>query len=152
VPKKKYLVLLGPAERAELERLIREGVAPARAVTHARILLDADVGEQGTSRPDEAIASALNVSRPTIERVRKRFSTDGLSASLYRRAPDREYRTKLDRDQEQILRELAASPPPSGQARWTLRLLADRMVQLGHVDSISYETIRRTLKRAPQSA
>jgi len=151
VPKKQHLVRLTPTDREQLESLVREGIAPARAVIHALALLSADIGPGGSANTDRVIAAELHVSRPTIERVRKRFAQEGLAAALDRRATDRQYRTKLNPQQAAELIALSSTPPPPDQPRWTLRLLANAMVTLGYVESISYETIRRILKKAPPS-
>ena len=96
---------------------------------------------------DEQVADAVEVSQPTVSRVRKQYIEEGLEAALNRRPPNREYHRKLDGEQEARLVALACSKPPEGQARWSLRLLADRMVELEVVDDLSYQTVRRTLKK-----
>ena len=120
-------------------------------MAHARILLKADQGDQGPGWKDKDIAAAVEVSCPTVGRVRQRFATLGLEAALYRRPPERLYRRKLDGRQEAHLVAAACGAPPEGQGRWTLRLLADRMVELEHLDSLSYETVRRVLKKTVSS-
>jgi DNA-binding transcriptional ArsR family regulator len=146
--KKKYPVILNETEREQLKRLIAAGTAPARKLTHARILLKADQSPEGPGWVDEAIADAVEVSQPTVSRVRKRYFEEGLEAALNRRPPNREYRRKLDGEREARLIALACSEPPEGRARWSLRLLADRLVELEVVDEeISYQTVRRTLKK-----
>jgi transposase len=149
--KKKYPVILAEAEREQLKSLIAAGTAPARKLTHARILLKADQSLEGPGRVDEAIAEAVETSQPTVARVRKRYFEEGLEAALNRRPPNREYHRKLDGEQEARLIALACSEPPEGQARWSLRLLADRLVELEVVDEVSYQTVRRTLKKTPSS-
>lgn len=149
--KKQYTVMLTEAQRQQLSELISGGTAPARTLAHARILLKADQGPQGPGWKDNDIAVAVEVSRPTVERIRRRFATEGLSATLHRRPPKREYRRSLDGRGEAHLIALSCSGPPEGQGRWTLRLLANRMVELGYVDSLSYETVRRTLKKTVSS-
>jgi len=144
---KKYRVTLAPAEREQLQELLASGVAPARTLTHARILLKADEAADQPVWSDAAIAAMLEVSEPTILRVRKRYVAAGLDAALHRRPADREWERKLDGAQEAHLVALACSAAPAGRERWSLRLLAEHMVQLGHVEEVSYETIRRTLKR-----
>src|SRR5690348_16137536 len=139
----KYIVTLTDQERRDLERLIAAGTAPARKLMHARILLKADRGPGGPALVDQTIAEAVEVSQPTISRVRKQYVEQGLETALKRRAPRREYRRKLDGEQEAQLIALACSPPPEGQGRWSLRLLADRMVELAHSDALSYQTVRR---------
>jgi transposase len=116
-------------------------------LTHARILLKADEGPAGPGWADEAIAEALEVNRSTVERVRQRCVEEGFDAAL-RPRPSRQVRLrKLDGAQEAQLVALACSPPPNGRDRWSLHLLADKLVELEVVDSISYETVRRTLKK-----
>jgi transposase len=145
--KKKYPVILNDTERDELKRLIAAGTAPARKLTHARILLKADQGPEGPGWVDDAVAEAVETSQPTVSRVRKQYFEEGLEAALNRRPPNREYHRKLDGEQEACLVALACSEPPEGQARWSLRLLADRMVEREIVEEISYQTVRRTLKK-----
>jgi transposase len=149
--KKKYPVILSETERDDLKRLIAAGTAPARKLTHARILLKADEGQEGPGWVDEEVAEAVEVSQPTVSRVRKHYFEEGLQAALNRRPPNREYHRKLDGEQEARLVALACSEPPKGQARWSLRLLADRMVELEVVDDLSYQTVRRTLKKTSLS-
>ena len=116
--------------------------------TRARILLKADVGKGGPGWPDEKIAEALDVTVQTIERVRKQLVEEGLEAVLSRRKYIQKVsRKKLDGDAEAHLIALACSESPEGYARWSLRLLADRMVELGYVGSISHEAVRRVLKK-----
>jgi transposase len=145
--KKKYPVILSDTERDELKRLIATGTAPARKLTHARILLKADESAEGAGWVDEKVADAVEVSQPTVARVRKQYSEEGLEPALNRRPPKREYHRKLDGKQEARLVALACSQPPEGHARWSLRLLADRLVELEIVEDISHQTVRRTLKK-----
>lgn len=145
--KKKYIVTLTEEERRMLQEMLSRGKATARKLMHARILLKADAAVGGPGWNDEAIAEALEVGRATVERVRKEFMEEGLDAALDRRQPRRQYRRRLDGDGEAHLVALACQEPPEGRSRWTLRLLADRMVQLEYVDQISYQTVRRTLKK-----
>ena len=150
--RKKYPVILSETEREELKQLIAAGTAPARKLTHARILLKADQSPEGPGWVDEQIADAVETSQPTVSRVRKRYFEEGLEAALNRRPPKREYRRKLDGEQEARLIALACSEPPEGQARWSLRLLADKLVELEIVEEeVSYQTVRRTLKKTPSS-
>src|SRR5919107_5856088 len=152
IMKKKYPVILSDTERDNLKSLIAAGTAPARKLTHARILLKADQSQQGPGWVDERVADAVEVSQPTVCRVRKQYFEQGLEAALNQLPPNREYHRKLDGEQEARLIALACSEPPQGQARWSLRLLADRMVELEVVDEdISYQTVRRTLKKPPQA-
>jgi transposase len=148
---KRYVVMLKDEERASLERLIAAGMAPARKLTHARILLKADAQPGGPGWVDERIAEAVEVSQPTVARVRRQYVEEGVEAALNRRAPRREYRRKLAGEQEARLLAVACSTPPEGEARWTLRLLADKLVELEVVDTVSYQTVRRTLKKTRSS-
>jgi transposase len=149
--KQRYIVTLTQAQRQQLNDLISTGTGPARTLAHARILLKADQGDHGPGWKDEDIAAALEVSCPTIGRVRQRFASEGVEAALHRRPPSRQYQQKLDGRQEAHLVAVACSTPPEGQGRWTLRLLANRMVELEYVDSLSYETVRRVLKKTNSS-
>ena len=144
---KKYRVTLTDDERASLHDLISAGTAPARTLTHARILLKADQSPSGPAWPDEAIADALDVSLPTIGRVRERLVEHGLDAALHRHAPSPQRQRRLDGAQEAHLIALTCSAPPEGQQRWSLRLLADKMVELEYVDTVSHETVRQVLKK-----
>jgi transposase len=145
--KKLYMVTLTQGQRQQLKGLISAGTGTARTLAHARILLKADQGLQGPDWKDDDIAAALEVSRPTIARVRQRFAREGLEAVLHRRPPNRQYQRTLDGRQEAQLIALACSSPPEGRGRWTLRLLANRMAELEYVDALSHETVRRTLKK-----
>ena len=147
----KYEVLLAEAERAWLHTLVGHGSASARRLTHARILLKANRGEAGPGWSDAAIAAALEVHPATVARVRQQYATAGLDAALERKAPDREYRRKLDGEQEAHLVALACGAPPQGRQRWTLRLLAGRLVTLEVVESVSHETVRQALKQTRSS-
>ena len=149
--KKKYPVILTEAQREHLKSLIAAGTAPARKLTHARILLKADQSLQGPGWVDEEVAEAVEVSQPTVARVRKRYFEEGLEAALNRRPPNRQYHRKLDGEQEARLIALACSEPPEGQARWSLRLLADKLVELKVVEGVSYQTVGRILKKTNSS-
>ena len=149
--RKQYVVRLSEEERAALRTLISRGDAPARVQMHARILLKANRGEAGSEWTDDAISTALEVDPTTVARVRKLYVTEGLEAALHRKAPDRVYRRKLDGEQEARLVAVACSEPPTGHKRWTLRLLADRLVELEVVETVSYETVRQTLKQTGSS-
>lgn len=137
---KHYIVTLNAEEREMLNSMINSGTERARKLTHARILLKADDGWK-----DEDICKALDVGIATVQRVRKRFVLEGLESALTRRSPRRDYSRKLDGEQEARLVAVVCSAPPEGSARWSLRLLADRVVQLQIVDSVSHETIRQVL-------
>ncbi len=145
--KKKYIVTLTEEERRMLHAMLSRGKAAARKLMHARILLKADASESGPGWTDDQIAEGLEVGRATVERVRKAFVIEGFDAALVRRKPRRQYQRKLDGDGEAHLIALACSQAPEGRSRWTLRLLADRMVQLKLVDHLSHETVRDVLKK-----
>jgi transposase len=146
---KRYVVRLTEEERGQLEALVGSGRAQARKLLHGRILLKADANGEGWT--DERIAEALEVSAATVARERRRFCEEGLEVALMPRKPSRARRRVLDRRAEARLVALAGSEPPEGRGGWTLRLLADRMVRLGHVDGVSHETVRTTLKRTSLS-
>jgi transposase len=145
---KRYIVTLTAEERQALGDLIAAGKAAAQKLSHARILLKADASEGGPAWPDRRIAEALEVSVPTIERVRQRFVEQGLEAALTRKAQDRPSRPPaLDGRAEAQLIALACSAPPRGRKAWTMRLLADKLVELEVVPAVSDETVRRALKK-----
>ena len=146
---KKYHVTLTPEERGALEAMVATGTAAARKLAHARVLLKADEAEGGPGWADAAIADALDCGAATVARVRQRFVEEGLDAALVPRPTSRVYARKLDGENEARLVTLACSAPPQGRNRWTLALLADRLVALGHVEDgrLSYETVRRCLKK-----
>jgi transposase len=148
---KRYRVTLEAAEREGLEKLISTGKGAARRLAHARVLLLADEAEGGPGRTDESVAAAVAVSVATVERVRERFVERGLEAALSPKPSTRVYARRLDGVAEARLVALACSAPPEGRARWTLRLLADRMVELEVVDGLSHETVRETLKKTRSS-
>jgi transposase len=144
---KKYIVKLAQEERAELEQLISQGQTAARKQTHARILLKADSSEQGPHWSDHAICEALEVGSATVERVRERFVEEGLPAALSHRKSSTPRLRKLDGEQEALLIALTCSPPEEGEDRWTLQLLADKLVELQVVESIARETVRQVLQK-----
>jgi transposase len=148
---KKYRVTLTEDERTMLTTLINAGTAPARMLTHARILLKADQAVGGPAWTDEAIHEALDVSLSTIARVRERFVEESIEAALQRRPASRTRERLLDGSEEAHLLALTCSPPPAGQERWSLRLLADKMVELEYVAHLSHETVRQTLKKTTSS-
>jgi hypothetical protein len=148
---KKYIVTLTDDERKMLREMLSRGKAAARKLMHARILLKADRVPGGMEMDDTTIAREVVAGRVTVERVRKQFVEEGLEAALERRKPRREYLRKLDGDGEAHLIALACQEPPEGRSRWTLRLLADRMVALEEVDALSYETVRQVLKKTNSS-
>jgi len=144
---KRYRVTLTAAEREALGHMISRGKAAARRLVHARVLLQADASEGGPDWTDTRIAEAVRVSVRTIGRVRQRFVEEGLEAALQPKPSRRVYARKLDGAQEAKLIALACSGPPEGKTRWTLRLLAERMVELAVVPELSHETVRQTLKK-----
>ena len=141
MPRKKYLISLSDDEREMLEQMTQKGSLKARQFKRAMILLKAD---EGLSDPQ--IMAALNVSRPCVERIRKRFVADGIERAL-NEDPRPGQKRKLDGRAEAMLIATACTEAPEGHERWTLRLLADKLVKLEVVDTISYETVRRTLKK-----
>lgn len=143
---KRYIVRLSEAEREQLTSLVRTGVAAAYRRTHAAVLLACDQGEHGPAKPDAEVASTVGVASTTVRRLRLRLVTEGLDAALARRACPRRP-PKLDGHQEARLIALACGPAPEGRAKWTMQLLADRLVELKVVGSISDETVRRTLNK-----
>lgn len=136
-----YRVHLSDPERAELQKLISSGVAPARKLTRARILLKVDEGLRKT-----AISRALDVTNATVTNVCRTFQTQRLAA-IERKKPDREYEHSLDGETEAYLMAIACSKPPEGREHWTLRLLQREMIKRHHVDEISHETVRTALKK-----
>ena len=149
---KKYKVTLTPDERQQLQEMIAAGKAAAKKLAHARILLKADASEGGPAWSDSAIGEAVEVSEDTVARVRERFVEQGLEAALLRKKQDKPSRERtLDGRAEAKLIALACSSPPSGRQEWTMQLLADRLVELKVVESISDETVRRTLKKTRSS-
>jgi len=145
---KKYIVRLEQEEREALNKLVRGGKAAARKITRARVLLKADAGTGGPGWTDQRIAETLEVGVRTVENVRRRCVEEGLEAAVADKPrPDRPWQRKLDGAGEAKLIALSCSDPPSGRTRWTLELLGDALVALKVTDSISYETVRRTLKK-----
>lgn len=145
---KKYIVTLSKEERDTLNELISKGKHSAQKVLNALILLDCDDGEFQVSRStNEEIARVLNISMRKIDRVKKRFVEEGFEFALDKRKADRVYQKKADGDFEAHLIALSCSEPPEGFSRWSLRLLADKVVELNYIDSISHEAVRRTLKK-----
>jgi transposase len=147
----KYVVRLAAEERARLEEVTRRGRVAATTLTHAWILLKADEGPSGPAWSDRQIRAAFGVSWSTIARVRQRLVEQGLEAALARKKAARPPTRKVDGEMEARLIALACSTPPEGEARWTLRLLADTMVELEYADTLSYETVRRVLKKTNSS-
>lgn len=147
MPAKRYKVTLMPDERQELFDVVSKGKAAAYKLTRARILLHADQGANGPAWSDARIAEALHVSRRTVERTRQTCVEVGLEAALQRKPRSRAGNVKFDGETEAHLIALACSQPPKGRVRWTLHLLADKMVELTHFEQISHETIRQHLKK-----
>jgi transposase len=143
---KRYIVRLAAPEREELEGLVSKGKANARKLVHAQVLLKVDA--DGPRWTDERAAEAFNVHANTVREIRERFVLEGLQSALNRKPQVRPSRErKLDGAGEAHLLAVACSQPPEGRVRWTLRLLAGRLVELQVVDGISHETVRQTLKK-----
>jgi transposase len=149
--RQKYHVMLTPEQRSQLQQLIACGAAAARTLTHARILLKADEAEGGPAWTNATITQALEISDLTVTRIRKRFIDGGLEAALHRKVQARRKERKLDGQQEAHLIALACGEAPEGRDRWSLRLLAGKLVELGHVADVSHETVRQVLKRGKSS-
>jgi hypothetical protein len=148
---KPYRVHLTDDDRCTLQALVSTGAAPARTLTHARILLKVDEGPSGPAWTDTRVAEAREISVPSVERVRKRFVLEGLEAALRHRPPARQRPRVLDGRQEAHLVALVCGEPPAGRDRWTLRRRADRLVELEIAASVSYQTVRRTLNTMSSS-
>ena len=146
---KRYVVTLEKSEREDLGEVTRKGSHASQKVLNALILLNCDEGEfNGRRQTGEAIAEVLRISLRKVDRVKKRFVEEGLEAALGGRQGRRaSYRRKADGDFEARLVALSCSSPPAGHAHWSLRLLADRVVELGYIDRVSHETVRRVLKK-----
>jgi len=144
---KKYVVRLTEEERSELETLIKKGQVAAYKRLHAQVLLKADISVKSGGWTDQQMSEALDISTRTVEHVRQRLVEGGLSSAINRAPRSGGYSTKLDGEQEAHLIALSCQEPPAGRGRWTLRLLADKMVELHYVESLSHETVRQTLKK-----
>ena len=144
---KRYRVTLTAEEPYDLQKMVSVGKGAARTLVRARVLLLADQAEGGAAKSDPQIIEALGCGRATVERVREQFVEEGLEAALRPRPSNRVYERKIDGRIEAHLIALACGTPPAGRARWTLRLLGEQMVGLGYVESLSHETVRRTLKK-----
>jgi transposase len=143
-----YKVTLTQDERAQLTEMTRTGTHTARKIIHALILLNVDRGSYNTEKQiNEDICKVLKIGMRTIDRVKKRFVEEGLDAALKMAPTSRVYDKLVDGDMEAHLIALACGEPPKGYARWSLRLLADKLVELRYAEDISYETVRRTLKK-----
>lgn len=143
---KKYHVYLTAEEKDKLKQIVKKGTGRARQIQRAHILLKADVSE-GQGWTDQQIRETFHLARNTVSKIRKRFTEVGLEETVKRKHPHRNYVSRLDGEQEAHLVALACSEPPEGYARWTLRLLAERMVALEYVERVSYETVRQVLKK-----
>jgi transposase len=144
---KKYLVRLTEDERTYLKNLIHKGKEAAHKRLHAEILLKADLSELGERWQDKQISEAYGISTRTVERVRERLVREGLESALNRAEPTRARKRKIDGENEAHLVALMCGDAPEGRSRWTLRLLGQRMVELGYVESIAHETVRQALKK-----
>jgi transposase len=145
---KKYLVQLNEEQRQALKQLIKSGVAPARKIMHAQILLKADSSATGPAWSDEQIQQTFEVGLSTVERVRKRFVEQGFDEALNRRPqPERPAKRILTGKHEAYLIALSCSEKPEGHARWSVRLLAHKMVEVGYVEQVGRETLRQALKK-----
>ena len=148
----KYIVTLSPEEAEQLRSLVGKGKHAAQKVINALILLNCDQSQgRDDRRTSQEIAEVLQVSERKIDRVKRRFVEDGLEVALGGQPSQREYVSKVDGDVEAHLIALSCSAPPGGHARWSLRLLADRAVELALVEEISHETVRRVLKKTNSS-
>ena len=148
---KKYKVTLSAGEQEYLKGLVTTGKSAARKLAHARILLACDATDVPRGPSDTAVAAAVHVSRSTVERVRKAFVEEGLEGALNAKRPRQTRPPVFDGESEAKLIAVACSPPPAGRTRWTLQLLADRLVELQVFESITGETVRRTLKKTNSS-
>lgn len=147
MPKKKYIVDLSPSERDYLEEITNKGKTAAYKMNHARILLKADINQEGGGWTDSKISEALNIGHATIERVRKRFVEEGMESALNRREQKKRRQRIIDGEKEAYLIAIACSETPLGKSHWTLQMLADKMVELKVVEKVSTETIRQTFKK-----
>ena len=143
----KYKVTLTKEEREELESIINKGRHTSQKFRNAYVLLNCDEGEYSEKATNSEISKILKVGMRTIDRIKKRFVQDGFDAILERKPTSREYEKKADGDFEARLIALSCSEPPKGFSRWSLRLLADKIVELQIVDSVSHETVRTVLKK-----
>ncbi len=147
LPMKKYRVTLTSEEQEQLNKRINTGKAAARKLIHARILLKADEAEGGEKQKDQDISKAVSVHVTTVENVRKRFVEEGLDAALNPKPASRTKPRKIDGENEAHLIALVCGDPPEGRSQWTMKLLADKMVELGDGDSLSGEAVRKALKK-----
>ncbi len=147
MPAKRYIVSLTEEERIALKKLTTTGKASAKKINHAQILLQADINQAKEGYTDQQISEALNISTRTIERVRQRFVEEGLENALHPRPKKSLKLKKIDGETEAHLLALSCSQAPQGYSRWTLRLLAQEMVTLEYIESISHESVRQVLKK-----
>lgn len=147
MPAKKYKVTLPDDERQDLTTLVSKGKAAARKITRARILLLADESEAGSAWSDDRIVEALGISRRTVERTREKWVESGLEAALNHKRTPRPQSKRLDGEAEARLVQLACSEAPDGRERWTMQMLADKLIELEIVETVSDETVRTTLKK-----
>jgi len=143
---KKYIVRLTADEKKELTQMVYKGKVAAYKRLHAQVLLKADISDKGPGWKDNQIAEAFDITVRSIERIRRRLTENGLDGAISRASGGGSKR-KLDGTQEAYLIALACSDPPEGRCQWTLKLLADKMVELKYTDTLSYETVRRVLKK-----
>lgn len=143
----KYTVTLTKQEWYLLTQITKKGKHKSTKIRNAYILLNTDEGEYGNKRTNEQICKILNVGMRTIDRIKKKFVEEGLDVALNGRPTTRNYKRKIDGDTEAHIIALSCSEPPEGFAKWSLRLLADKAVELKYVENISHETIRKTLKK-----
>jgi transposase len=151
MPTKKYKVTLTDDERQELTELVSKGKAAARKITRARLLLLADESEAGPAWSDDRITEALGSSRRTVERTRQKCVESGIEAALNHKSSRRPQAKRLDGEAEARLVHLACSEPPDGRESWTMQMLADKLIELEIVETISDETVRTTLKKTNSS-
>jgi transposase len=147
MPSKKYIVDLTPSERSEVSKITNKGKTAAYKINHARILLKADINQEGGGWTDSKISESLNIGHATIERVRKRFVEEGIESALNRREQKKRRQRIIDGEKEAYLIAIACSETPGGKSNWTLQMLADKMVELKVVEQVSIETIRQSLKK-----
>jgi transposase len=147
MPSKKYIVDLSPSERSELKIITNKGKTAAYKMNRARILLKADINQEGGGWTDSKISESLNIGRATIERVRQRFVEEGLESALNRKEQQNRRPKIIDGEKEAYLIAIACSETPLGKSNWTLQMLADKMVELKVVEQVSIETIRQSLKK-----
>jgi hypothetical protein len=144
---KKYHVTLTEEERQELDEMTRKGKRNAQVIRNALVLLNCDENNPARLKKDVEIAGMLGITERTIENIRKKFVLDGLDVSLAGKPSERVYMSKVDGDIEAHIIALSCSEPPEGFSRWSLRMLADKAVELNYIDTISHERVRTVLKK-----